>query len=182
MTAISSNNPLLDQLNTPRATPNQFSELSSEDFLKIIFTELSNQDPFEPNDSAALLQQLNSIRSIEADLQMMKQLQSLVHENQLAAAGTLIGKFIGGLTEDNNRVAGYVVSVIRQGNTVTLELDNGWIVPISGVETIIDPDKFDTDGPTDDPSDPDESDESDDGDESDENGDNEDDENDSSDP
>jgi hypothetical protein len=72
---------------------------------------------------------------------------ALVHENPACCGGTLIGKFIGGLTEQNNRVAGYVVSIIRQGNIVSLELDNGWIVPISGVETIIDPSMFDVDDP-----------------------------------
>lgn len=119
--------------------PSQFSKMSSEDFIKIIFTELSNQDPFQPNDSAALLQQLDSIRSIESDLKLTDQLESLVFENQLASASNMIGKFIGGLSSDNQRVAGYVVSVIRQGDSVNLELDNGWIVPVSGVETVIDP-------------------------------------------
>lgn len=119
--------------------PSRFSEMSTEDFIKIIFTELSTQDPFQPNDSGALLEQLNSIRSIESDMQLTEQLQSLVTENQLSSASGMIGKFIGGLTEDNDRVAGFVVSVIRQGDDITLELDNGWHVPISGVETVIDP-------------------------------------------
>jgi flagellar basal-body rod modification protein FlgD len=157
MSTIASTNPFADQFHSPRATPNQFSEMSSEDFLRIIFTELSNQDPFDPNDSTALLQQLNSIRSIESDMKMMNMLESLVHENQLASAATLVGKFIGGLTEDYHRVAGFVVSVIRQGNTVNLELDNGWVVPISGVETIIDPSQFDFDKPIEDPKDADDS-------------------------
>jgi flagellar hook assembly protein FlgD len=117
----------------------RFSELKSEDFIKIMFTELTNQDPFSPNDSKALLEQLNSIRSIESDIRLTTELQSLVTENQLASAGNLIGKFIGGLTSDNNRVAGYVVSVIKQGKDVHLELDNGWMVPVSNVETILDP-------------------------------------------
>jgi flagellar basal-body rod modification protein FlgD len=121
------------------SVPSQFSKMSSEDFIKIIFTELSNQDPFQPNDSAALLEQLDSIRSIESDLKLTDQLESLVFENQLASASGMIGKFIGGLTPDNQRVAGYVVSVIRQGTDVNLELDNGWVVPIGGVETVIDP-------------------------------------------
>lgn len=120
--------------------PSRFSEMSTEDFIRIIFTELSHQDPFKPNDSSALLEQMNSIRSIESDMQLTEQLQSLVTENQLASASGMIGKFIGGLTTDNNRVAGFVVSVIRQGDDITLELDTGWLVPISGVETVIDPD------------------------------------------
>jgi flagellar basal-body rod modification protein FlgD len=124
------------------APTNRFSDLSSEDFIKIIFTELSKQDPFQPNDSSALLEQLNSIRSIESDIKLGDQLKDLVFENQLASASSMIGKFIGGLTAENQRVAGFVVSVIRQGDSVNLELDNGWIVPIDGVETVIDPDQL----------------------------------------
>jgi len=127
---------------TPSNVPSQFSKMSSEDFVRIIFTELSNQDPFQPNDSAALLQQLNSIRSIESDLKLTTQLQSLVTQNQLASAGNMIGKFIGGVTADNQRVAGFVISVSKQGENVNLELDNGWTVPMGGVEQVIDPDKL----------------------------------------
>lgn len=135
-----------------RNTPNQFSEMSSEDFIKIIFTELANQDPFEPTDSAALLQQLNSIRSIESDVRLTQQLQALVQENQLASAGNLIGKIVGGLTENNDRVAGWVVSVHREGSAVYLELDTGWLMPMKGVETIFDPSLLD-DPPGDSPPD-----------------------------
>jgi len=138
MTQISAFNPA-DAALQQSQVPSQFSKMSSEDFIRIIFTELSNQDPFQPNDSAALLEQLDSIRSIEADIKLTDQLQSLVFENQLASASAMIGKFIGGLTASNDRVAGYVVSVIRQGDEVNLELDNGWVVPIGGVETVIDP-------------------------------------------
>jgi flagellar hook assembly protein FlgD len=93
----------------------------------------------QPSDSNALLQQLNSIRSIESDIKLTDQLQSLVTQNQLSAASGMIGKFVGGMTADSNHVAGFVMSVIRQGNDVNLELDNGWIVPISNVETVVDP-------------------------------------------
>ncbi len=45
-------------------TPNGFSSMKSEDFMRIIFTELANQDPFQPSDSSALLDQLNYFLSI----------------------------------------------------------------------------------------------------------------------
>ena len=76
-----------------------FSSMKSEDFVKIIFTELQNQDPFQPNDSAALLEQLNSIRSIESDMQMTRQLESIVFQNQLAGAGNLIGRYVQGMAD-----------------------------------------------------------------------------------
>ncbi|MCH8153356.1 MAG: hypothetical protein O7F17_03965 [Planctomycetota bacterium] len=118
--------------------PSRFSEMKTEDFIRIIFAELSNQDPFSPNDSGALLDQLNSIRSIESDIKLVSRLDALVFQNQLGAAANLIGKFVDGLTADNQRVSGIVVSVVRHGDSVNLELDNGWQVPINSVETIHD--------------------------------------------
>ncbi len=118
------------------ALPNRFSELKSEDFIRIIFTELTNQDPFSPNDTSALLDQLNSLRSIESDLKLIERLESLVFENQLASSANLIGKSITGLTEDSDRVSGTVVSVLRQGDTVSLELESGYLVPVENVVTI----------------------------------------------
>ena len=47
---------------SPAAPPplkSRFNDMSSEEFMKIIFTELQQQDPFKPNDSSALLEQLN---------------------------------------------------------------------------------------------------------------------------
>jgi len=118
----------------------RFSDMSSEDFVRIIFAELANQDPLAPSDSNAMLQQLNSIRSIESDIQLIEQLKSLVTENQLAAGSNLIGKFVTGLTGTSDRVSGYVRSVSREGDSVVLQLDNGFFVPFESLATIHDTD------------------------------------------
>ena len=125
-----------------------FAALTSEEFIRVIFTELTNQDPLEPSDTGALLDQLNSIRSIESDLQLTRQLEALVTENQLASASNMIGKFIGGHTQNFQRATGYVVSAVRQGDDIMLELDTGWFVPIENVDTIIDPSIFPDAEPT----------------------------------
>ena len=115
-----------------------FSSMNSEEFVKIIFTELQNQDPFQPNDSSALLEQLNSIRSIESDMALTDQLKAIVFQNQLSGAGNLIGRYVQGLSTDGNRVDGKVISVIRQGDAIGVELDTGWIVEVDQVELIVD--------------------------------------------
>ena len=85
-----------------------------------------------------MLEQLNSIRSIESDMQLTQQLQSIVTQNQLAGAGNLIGRFVEGIADGGVRVAGQVISVVRQGDLVGLELDNGWIMEMNNVELIVD--------------------------------------------
>ena len=138
MTQIPATNPL-DTVVRPNVG-SRFSDMSTEDFIRIIFTELANQDPLAPSDSTALLQQLNSIRSIESDLQLIDQLKALVTENQLAAGSNLIGKFVTGLTASSDRVSGQVRSVSREGDSVVLTLDNGFSVPFDSLDTIHDTD------------------------------------------
>jgi flagellar basal-body rod modification protein FlgD len=124
---------------SPLAPPplkSRFNDMSSEEFMKIIFTELQQQDPFKPNDSSALLEQLNSIRSIESDIQMGEKLESIVFQNQLSSAGGLIGKRVGGLSTENTRVAGTVKSVSRVGDQIGLLLHNNWVIPMDNVEYI----------------------------------------------
>ena len=113
-----------------------FSSMSSADFIRIMFTELANQDPFAPSDSSALLEQMNSIRSIESNIDLMERLDTLVFENKLSSAANLIGKEIQGLTSDGFRVDGAVTTVMRFGDDVVLELDSGWRLSIDNVETI----------------------------------------------
>ena len=120
----------------PPPLQSRFNEMSSEEFMKIIFTELQQQDPFKPNDSSALLEQLNSIRSIESDIEMSNRLESIVFQNQMSSAGGLIGKRVAGLTADAERVGGTVKSVARTGDEIALVLDNGWIIPMDNVEYI----------------------------------------------
>jgi flagellar basal-body rod modification protein FlgD len=121
------------------ATPNRFSEMDTEDFIRVIFTELTNQDPLQPNDTSALLDQLNSIRSIESDLQLTRQLEALVSENQLASASNMIGKFVTGRTEQFADAAGFVLSALKQGDEIRLELSSGQLVPLENVEAVIAP-------------------------------------------
>lgn len=111
-----------------------FSDLTSEEFVRIMFTELSNQDPLKPNDSNQMLEQLSSLRSIQSDLELSNKLETIVSQNQLASAGALIGKYVSGLTEDGQRVVGEVVSVSRTSDGPVLRLSNNFRVPFQNVD------------------------------------------------
>ncbi|NUQ66806.1 MAG: hypothetical protein HUU18_00795 [Phycisphaerales bacterium] len=113
-----------------------FSALSSEDFAKIIFTELSKQDPLQPNDTNALLEQISMIRSIEADQNLSDRLGSLVGQNEFSNAATLIGRRIEGLNEINLRVSGVVRSVARTNQGPVLTLTDGSRVAMSRIDGV----------------------------------------------
>ncbi len=115
---------------------NRFNELSSEDFLKIMFTELTSQDPTQPQDTSKLLDQVNSLRSIESNVQLMDQINALVGQNKFSSAANLIGKDVQGKNEQLETVQGTVTSVGVEGDQVMLTLDNGERVPFENVEKI----------------------------------------------
>lgn len=116
------------------AGANAFSELTSEEFVKIMFTELSNQDPLKPNDSTQMLEQLSSLRSIQSDIELGNKLESIVTQNQLSTAGSLIGKYVSGLTEGGSRVVGEVVAVARTSDGPVLRLSNNYVLPFRNVD------------------------------------------------
>lgn len=124
----------------PPSATNAFNSISSEDFIRIMFSELTNQDPLAPNDTKAVLDQISSIRSIESDLKLSAKLESLVSQNELASAGTLIGKFVTGLNGEGRRVGDLVLSVSSTRDGAVLNLANGASLAMSRVEEIIDTD------------------------------------------
>ena len=124
---------------TPPSATNSFNSITSEEFIRIMFSELTNQDPLAPNDTKAVLEQISSIRSIESDLKLTNELESLVSQNELASAGTLIGKFVSGLLDEGGRVGDIVLSVSSTRDGAVLNLANGQRVKMSRVEEIIDP-------------------------------------------
>jgi len=99
--------------------------LSTSDFIKIITQELTQQDPFQPNDSGALLEQISSLRNVESQLSLQKTLESLVSQSSFAAASQTIGKLVAGLDGSNQEQIGLVTSVRMENNKAILELDTG---------------------------------------------------------
>ncbi len=123
----------------PANSADAFSTLTSGDFLRIIFTELQNQDPLEPQDSSAMLDQLSTLRSIESDTQMVSSLSRLVGQSEFAAASSLIGSLVSGITLDNRRVADLVVSVSNTADGPILNLFDGSRMFFGNVDEIVGP-------------------------------------------
>jgi len=119
-----------------------FSQLSNNEFLEIIFAELTNQDPLAPNETKDLLQQISVIRGIESDTALSESLGELVNQNALAQAGSLIGKFVTGRDEFGDAAEDFVLSVTATRDGPILNLLNGRRVPMQNVEEIIDPAAF----------------------------------------
>lgn len=124
---------------TPTTSTDAFSTLTSGEFLQIIFTELQNQDPLEPNDTTDMLNQLATLRAIESDTQMVDSLQRMVTQSELAAAAGLIGSLVSGITLDNRRVADLVISVSMTPDGPVLNMFDGSRMFFSNIDEIVGP-------------------------------------------
>jgi len=98
--------PASSALQNPKSK--SINDLDSGDFLKLLVTELKNQDPLEPADSVQMLQQISQIRQITSNDAMISSLNSVQAGQEVATASQLVGKRISALTTDNQEVEGEV--------------------------------------------------------------------------
>lgn len=115
--------------------------LGSQDFLKLLITQLTNQDPLEPTDNDELLRQISSIREIELSTTLTDSLRSLTDQQRFASASTLIGQYVTSLPgEDGATHQGIVVGVrFSEAGRALIQLSDGSEMPLERVQTIRSP-------------------------------------------
>ncbi|MDG2221657.1 MAG: flagellar hook capping FlgD N-terminal domain-containing protein [Rubripirellula sp.] len=89
-------------------TNDAYNDLQIDDFLKLLVSELQNQDPLNPMDNAQMVQQIGHIREIGATDQLTETLSNLSASQELVTASSLIGQTINGLGDDLSNVDGVV--------------------------------------------------------------------------
>ena len=92
----------------PASKPRTLEELDIDEFLKLMITELTNQDPLNPMDNAQLVEQIGQIRNISATSKLSDTLDSVLTGQSLTTASSLIGKRVTALNDRNENVAGVV--------------------------------------------------------------------------
>lgn len=121
---------------SPNQVRSKSKELQSEDFIKMMITQLQNQDPMKPASNQELMQQMAQISQMQSSTSLQAMLKELSTQNQIGAAGNLIGKTVEGLDESNENVVGMVASVRVQDGQVHLELDSGKRLKLSNVTAV----------------------------------------------
>ena len=111
-------------------------ELKTEDFIKMMITQLQNQDPMEPAKNQELLAQMSQIGQLQSATTLQESLKGMVTQNQIGSAAALIGKNVQGLDTNDDPVTGVVTSVRVESDGVSLELDNGTRLPLTRVTWI----------------------------------------------
>ncbi len=121
------------------ATSSKISNISAEDFLKIMVKEMQQQDPFEPMSSQELIAQVGQIRDIQSSLDLSSAIKDLSLSQKIGSASSLLGKKVTGLDSNGNKVSGTVKSVCRENDQIYLELDTSQKINITDVVSVIMP-------------------------------------------
>jgi flagellar basal-body rod modification protein FlgD len=116
MASISALNPSISSA-AQADKPHDLKDLDVDQFLKLMITELTNQDPLNPMDNTQLVEQIGQIRQITATTQLSETLAVLQAGQNLTTASSLIGKKVTALTDQNENVSGVV-------DKVTIEIDS----------------------------------------------------------
>jgi len=113
-----------------------FREMDLEHFLKMLITELRNQDPLNPMDNSELLQQVSQIREIESNLRLTKTLEAVQLSEKLSAAAGMLGRTIVALDEQGEMVTGVVDRVSVEDNQPKLHLGD-YTVDLTNIKEIL---------------------------------------------
>jgi flagellar basal-body rod modification protein FlgD len=97
-----------------------YKSLDLNTFMKLLVTEMSNQDPLDPMNNQEILQQISQIRSIEASDRLTTTLDSVLLGQNVATAGSMLGRTITGLDDGGAEVSGRVDRVSIAGGEAKL--------------------------------------------------------------
>jgi flagellar basal-body rod modification protein FlgD len=122
--------------NSASTVPNSSSQLTANDFIQFMITQLQNQDPLDPTDSNQMLSQMSQIGQLESATSLQSSLTTMVQQNQIASAANMIGKYIQGTDQNSNQVGGTVSAVQVTTNGVNLTINTGDTVPLNNVSAI----------------------------------------------
>jgi flagellar hook assembly protein FlgD len=126
---------------TATAESNSFGQMKSEDFFALLISELQNQDPFNPNETSDMINQVSQIRNIELSSDLTSTLSQMTDQQRSLGTAELIGKYVEGEVEDaegnTTALTGVVTGVVfGSDGEITLELDTGQQMPASALRTI----------------------------------------------
>lgn len=106
--------------------------VTSDTFMKLLITQLQNQDPTQPVGNEELLQQLSNMRNLQANIELQGTLKSLGTNQQISSGASLIGKVVTGKDAQNADVYGLADHVTVNGGVAYVGWGNTEI-PLSSV-------------------------------------------------
>lgn len=100
---------------------NQSSNLGLQDFLKILLTQLTYQDPLKPMDNKDFMAQIAQFTTLEQTQQLNEKTATLITNQAALQSVGLIGRTVD-FTSSGNALTGSVVALALSGNAPLLTI------------------------------------------------------------
>lgn len=103
------------------------NSLGKDDFLKILMTQLQNQDPLNPMQDTEFISQMANFSSLEQMTNLNSSIDTFIkqsQQNQFMQAALMIGKTVTYSDESGNENTAVVKSVTLKDGVTNFQLDN----------------------------------------------------------
>jgi flagellar basal-body rod modification protein FlgD len=109
----------IDAISSTGTTNLQANSLGMEDFLKILLTQLTYQDPLKPMDNQQFMAQMAQFTSLEQTQQLNNKIATLISNQAALQSVGLIGKTVD-ITTSSGSVTGTVSALSLSGDSPLL--------------------------------------------------------------
>lgn len=112
--------------------------LGQQDFIRILLTQLSYQDPMKPMDNQQFMAQMAQFTNLEQTQQINDKLASLVSQQAALQSVGLVGRTVD-IETDSGTVTGTVnaLSLAGESPTLTLQVSDGGTLSGIGLSQIV---------------------------------------------
>jgi len=117
------------------------NSLGKDDFLNLLITQLTHQDPLDPIDDTEFIAQMAQFSTLEQITNVASSMDNLLKMARLSAE-SYVGKEVIYYDEDKGTyLQSLVRSAIFDDDKVYLELNDGKYIPLEGVKDVTTPSK-----------------------------------------
>lgn len=109
--------------------------LNQQDFLKLLVTQMSAQDPMNPQSNTDFAAQMAQFSALQTSQQTQAELTTLVGNQQVQQANDLLGRTVRLLESDGTTISGAVSAVQMNAGSPQLVV-NGFTYDLSQVLSI----------------------------------------------
>lgn len=122
----------IEAIGSAGTTNLQANSLGMEDFLKILLTQLTYQDPLKPMDNQQFMAQMAQFTSLEQTQQLNNKIATLIGNQAALQSVGLIGKTVD-ITTSNGAVTGTVSALSLSGDSPLLTVRTAAGANLSGI-------------------------------------------------
>ena len=99
------------------------AQVTSDQFLRLLVTQLQHQDPLKPMEDESFLAQLAQFQTLESTMESSKLQKEVLLAQPLAAASALINKYVTATMEGVGSLSGVVEKAIVRDGEVLVYVD-----------------------------------------------------------